>query len=101
PIYGDGQQRRQWTHVDDFVSGVDTVLQKGQAGETYNIGNLESEETLPVNVELSRSILHLLGKPESLLQFVSDRPAHDRRYRVNSTKLQTLGWQPHWRFEAG
>ncbi len=101
PVYGDGQQRRQWTHVEDFSSGIDTVLRHGQIGEIYNIGNPEAESSLPVNLELSRQVLQLLGKPESLLEFVVDRPAHDRRYRVNADKLGGLGWQAKWRFEQG
>jgi dTDP-glucose 4,6-dehydratase len=101
PVYGDGQQRRQWTHVSDFAAGVDTVLRRGALGEIYNVGNPEPESALPVNLELSRRILRLLGKPESLLQFVVDRPAHDRRYRVDAAKLQALGWQPRWAFWDG
>lgn len=101
PVYGDGQQRRQWTHVDDFVSGVDTVLRHGVVGEIYNIGNPEPEADLPPNVEVSRHILRLLGKSDELLQYVVDRPAHDRRYRVDPSKLLSLGWTPRWRFETG
>ena len=101
PVYGDGQQRRQWTHVSDFTLGIDTVLRYGTIGEIYNIGSPQPELDMPVNLELSRRILQLLGKPESLLEFVVDRPAHDRRYRVNSAKLLDLGWQPEWTFWAG
>jgi dTDP-glucose 4,6-dehydratase len=101
PVYGDGQQRRQWTHVTDFASGVDTVLRQGKIGEVYNIGNPQPESELPVNLELSRRILQLLGKPESRLEFVIDRPAHDRRYCVNASKLLRLGWKPQWHFEEG
>ena len=101
PVYGDGQQRRQWTHVDDFVSGVDTVLRRGLDGGIYNIGNPEAEELLPVNLEVSRAILQLLGHDESLISYVVDRPAHDRRYRVDPTALLALGWQPQWNFVEG
>jgi dTDP-glucose 4,6-dehydratase len=101
PIYGDGQQRRQWTHVSDFASGVDCVLRKGAVGEVYNIGNPTPEAEVPVNLEVSRSILRNLGKAESLIEYVVDRPAHDRRYRVDPSKLEALGWQPEWSFEAG
>jgi dTDP-glucose 4,6-dehydratase len=101
PVYGDGQQRRQWTHVSDFASGVDIVLREGVIGEVYNIGNPELEADLPVNLELSRRVLELLDKPDSLLQFVVDRPAHDRRYQVNAEKLLRLGWGPKWRFWDG
>jgi dTDP-glucose 4,6-dehydratase len=101
PVYGDGQQRRQWTHVEDFSSGVDTVLRNGLLGEVYNIGNPEAEADLPVNLSVSRRILELLGKPDSLIEYVVDRPAHDRRYRVDAAKLMQLGWQPKWRFWNG
>jgi dTDP-glucose 4,6-dehydratase len=101
PIYGDGQQRRQWTHVEDFVDGVDTVLRKGRVGEIYNIGNPETDEELAPNLTVTRRILELLGKPESLISYVTDRPAHDRRYRVDMNKLLGIGWQPRWTFAAG
>ncbi|GAC1321527.1 MAG: dTDP-glucose 4,6-dehydratase [Chloroflexota bacterium] len=96
PVYGDGQQRRQWTHVTDFARGVDTVLRRGDLGEVYNIGNPEPEDQVPVNLEVSRRILRLLDKPESQIAYVVDRPAHDRRYRVDPTRLLALGWTPHW-----
>jgi dTDP-glucose 4,6-dehydratase len=101
PVYGDGQQRRQWTHVDDFVSGIDVALRRGDVGETYNIGNPELEQDLPPNLEVSRAILRHLYKAETLLEFVTDRPAHDRRYRVDASKLLGLGWSPRWRFTEG
>jgi dTDP-glucose 4,6-dehydratase len=101
PVYGDGQQRRQWTHVEDFASGVDTVLRQGKPGEVYNIGNVEPEASMPVNLEVSRRILSAVGKSETLIQYVVDRPAHDRRYRVDPAKLVQLGWQPKWRFWDG
>lgn len=101
PVYGDGQQRRQWTHVDDFVSGVDVVLRRGALGQIYNIGTPERDDELPTNLQVSRSILRTLGKPETLLEFVPDRPAHDRRYRVDPSKLLALGWSPALRFDTG
>jgi len=101
PVYGDGQQRRQWTYVVDFASGVDTVLRRGDIGEIYNVGNPEPEEQVAVNLEVSRRILAHLGKSESLLEHVIDRPAHDRRYRVDASKLLGLGWRPEWPFERG
>lgn len=101
PVYGDGQQRRQWTHVDDFVSGVDTVLRSGTPGATYNVGNPQTDDELPVNLDVTRAILRGLGKPESLIEHVTDRPAHDRRYRVDPSRLQALGWKPRWDFESG
>ncbi|MGI9149524.1 MAG: dTDP-glucose 4,6-dehydratase [Chloroflexota bacterium] len=101
PVYGDGQQRRQWTHVEDFASGVDMALRKGELGQIYNVGSPEPESEMPVNLALSRRILELLGKPASLIEYVVDRPAHDRRYRVDARKLLDLGWQPKWRFWNG
>ncbi len=101
PVYGDGQQRRQWTYVDDFVLGIDAVLRRGELGEIYNVGSPEPEADMPPNLEVSERILDLLGKPRSLLGFVVDRPAHDRRYRVDCAKLEALGWQPRWRFWDG
>ncbi len=101
PVYGDGQQRRQWTHVEDFVSGVDAVVRQGQIGQTYNVGNPEPEDVLPPNLEVSQAILRLLGKPDGLLEFVVDRPAHDRRYRVDPSRLESLGWRARWPFEEG
>jgi dTDP-glucose 4,6-dehydratase len=99
PVYGDGQQRRQWTYVEDFARGVDVVLRHGVPGEVYNVGT--PEDTLPPNIEVSRTILRLLGKPESLLEFVVDRPAHDRRYRIDVSKLVSLGFSPAWSFAEG
>ena len=101
PVYGDGQQRRQWTHVEDFVSGVDVALRHGAVGEAYNVGNPEPEDVLPFNLDVSRAILRQLGKPEDLIAFVVDRPAHDRRYRVDPARLLALGWQPRWPFAQG
>ena len=101
PVYGDGQQRRQWTHVADFARGVDVVLRTGEVGEIYNIGDPAPESDIPVNLEVSRRILATLGKPASLLQHVVDRPAHDRRYRVDAARLLSLSWQPAWSFERG
>ena len=101
PVYGDGQQRRQWTYVADFAAGVDTVLRQGSVGEIYNVGNPEAEDSLPVNLEVSRRILASLARSESLLEHVIDRPAHDRRYRIDTSKLLGLGWKPRWSFADG
>jgi len=101
PVYGDGQQRRQWTHVEDFSSGVDAALRGGELGAIYNIGTPEFESELPVNLLVSRRVLELLHKPESLIEYVVDRPAHDRRYRVDPQRLLELGWKPKWRFWDG
>src|SRR5258708_2656617 len=78
PVYGDGQQRRQWTHVEDFASGVDTVLRNGLLGEVYNIGNPEPEAELPLNLHISRRILNPLAKSTPPPQFPAHRPPHNR-----------------------
>ncbi|MEN3001280.1 MAG: GDP-mannose 4,6-dehydratase, partial [Armatimonadota bacterium] len=96
PLYGDGQQRRDWLYVDDHVRALDLVLHKGQPGEIYNIA-ANNERT---NLEITRKILQILGKPETLIQFVKDRPAHDRRYALNTNKIRALGWQPQADFET-
>ena len=95
PMYGDGLQIRDWIYVLDHCSAIDLILEKGTPGEIYNIGG-GNERT---NRELTNLILKILGKPESLIQTVEDRPGHDRRYSVDTTKLRSLGWQPSHRFE--
>ena len=95
PLYGDGRQVREWMHVLDHCSAIETVLQKGEAGRVYNIGTGEHRE----NIEVARRIVAALGKPESLIQRVQDRPGHDRRYAVDATALRALGWQPEHSFE--
>ena len=96
PVYGDGLNVRDWIFVRDHCRALDTVLQKGRTGEIYNIG-AGNEKT---NLELIRHLLRLVHKPESLIQFVSDRPGHDRRYALDTTKITgELGWQPAYSFE--
>jgi dTDP-glucose 4,6-dehydratase len=91
PIYGDGRQQREWLHVDDNCRGILTVLEKGRVGETYNIGGLDIKE----NLAMARRLLHLMGKPESLLSHVKDRPGHDCRYALRCDKMaQELSWKP-------
>jgi dTDP-glucose 4,6-dehydratase len=97
PLYGDGMNVRDWLHVDDHCRAVDMLLTAGAAGETYNIGG---GNELP-NAELTRRILALLGKPESLIRRVTDRPGHDRRYSLDCSKLRGLGWAPQVPFEEG
>jgi dTDP-glucose 4,6-dehydratase len=98
PIYGDGMQIRDWLFVDDHCRGILAVIEKGRAGEVYNIGGNCS---LP-NVEVVRRILRTLGKSESLMQRVTDRPGHDRRYALTSAKLiRETGWQPQMGFDEG
>lgn len=97
PLYGDGMQVRDWLHVADHASGIDLVLHQGEAGHIYNLGGGNEHH----NIELTRLILRLLGKPESLIKRVTDRPGHDRRYALNCDKIRALGWQPAHTFEEG
>ena len=98
PIYGDGLQVRDWLYVDDHCRAIRAVLEKGRAGEVYNIGG---NRALP-NIEVVRKILAATGKPESLLKTVEDRPGHDRRYAISSEKILTeTGWAPKVEFEQG
>ena len=98
PVYGDGMQVRDWLYVDDHCRGVLAVLNQGRAGEIYNLGGNRS---LP-NIEVVRKILALTGRPENLIQHVTDRPGHDRRYALSSQKLMSeTGWRPETEFETG
>lgn len=95
PVYGDGQQVRDWIYVLDHCEGIDLVLHKGEAGRVYNIGG-GSEHT---NLEITKLILGLLEKPESLIKFVTDRPGHDRRYSLDCRCIRELGWFPRHEFK--
>lgn len=95
PIYGDGEQIRDWLYVVDNCEAIDYVLHHGQVGEIYNIGG-SNERT---NMEITRIILQQLGLDENYIEYVKDRLGHDRRYSVNSAKLQKLGWRPRFEFE--
>ena len=98
PVYGDGLQIRDWIHVDDHCRAIMAVMQSGEAGQVYNIGG-NHELT---NLELVRLLLDKLGKPHSLIKHVTDRPGHDRRYAIDSGKLQReLGWHPQVEFVDG
>ena len=98
PVYGDGLQVRDWLYVDDHCRGILAVLRQGRDGEIYNIGGNRS---LP-NIEVVHKVLSLTGKPESLIQYVKDRPGHDRRYALSSEKLmRETGWRPVMSFEEG
>lgn len=98
PVYGDGLNIRDWLHVEDHCRAIDLVLRQGKAGEVYNIGG-NNERT---NLEIVRTILEELGKPETLISFVEDRLGHDRRYGIDGTKISTeLGWKPSYTFETG
>jgi dTDP-glucose 4,6-dehydratase len=97
PVYGDGRNVRNWLFVEDFGRGIGHVLAHGQPGETYNCGGPDECE----NLEVVKRILALTGTDESLIEYVTDRPGHDRRYSLSSAKLEALGWRARTRFEAG
>ena len=98
PVYGDGKQQRDWLHVEDNCRGILTVLERGKIGEVYNIGGLDLVE----NLSMVRRILQLVGKTESLLSYVQDRPGHDRRYALDCRKMQAeLDWRPVISLENG
>lgn len=98
PVYGTGENVRDWIHVSDHSRGVDAALKRGQPGEVYNFGG-HSEVR---NIDLTRILLNLLGKPESLIKYVTDRPGHDLRYAIDTSKAEReLGWKPTVSFEQG
>ncbi len=94
PLYGDGKQMRDYQYVLDHCEGIDVVIERGTPGEIYNIGS--GVETR--NIDMARMILDLLGKPYSLIQPITDRPGHDRRYAVDISKVRALGWEPRHTF---
>ena len=98
PVYGDGANVRDWLHVEDHCSALLVALEKGKAGEVYNIGGNSERQ----NIQIVKRILELTGKTEALIKYVKDRPGHDRRYAIDPTKIRTqLGWTPKHTFEAG
>ncbi len=98
PVYGDGQQVRDWLHVKDHCQAIDTVLHRGKAGEVYNIGGNNER----ANIEIVKLILHKLDRSEKLITHVKDRPGHDRRYAIDNTKISSqLGWKPEYTFAEG
>ena len=97
PVYGDGLQVRNWLFVDDFARAIDLVLKAGEPGEVYNVGGPDEE----ANIELVRRMLELTGRDDSLIEHVTDRPGHDRRYSLSSDKVRTLGWEPRTRLADG
>jgi dTDP-glucose 4,6-dehydratase len=97
PVYGDGRNVRNWLYVEDFGRGIGHVLAHGQPGEVYNCGGPDECE----NLEVVTRILELTGRDESLIEYVTDRPGHDRRYSLGSEKLRALGWEARTRFDEG
>ena len=98
PVYGDGRNIRDWIHVSDHCSGIDAVLHGGKIGEVYNIGGKNEVR----NIDLVKTILKLLGKDESQIEFVKDRLGHDWRYAIDNSKIQNdLGWFPSVTFKEG
>jgi dTDP-glucose 4,6-dehydratase len=98
PIYGDGQNVRDWLHVEDHCRGILLALEKGRAGETYNIGGRNERK----NLDIAHGILKLMGKDESSIRYVEDRLGHDRRYAIDADKIRgELGWEPRHTFETG
>jgi dTDP-glucose 4,6-dehydratase len=98
PVYGDGRQVRNWLYVEDFCRGIHAVLEGGRPGEAYNVGGPDECE----NLDVVRRILELAGRDESLIEYVTDRPGHDRRYSLSSDKLRSeLGWNAEVRFDEG
>ena len=96
PVYGDGQHVRDWLYVTDHCDAIDLVLHYGKPGNIYNIGAGQERR----NIDLIKDILTILEKPFSLIQFVPDRPGHDRRYAINASKIRTeLGWHPRFTFD--
>ena len=98
PVYGKGENVRDWLYVADHCNAIDLIIRKGKVGEIYNIGGHNERR----NLDVVKTILKELGKPESLIHFVTDRPGHDRRYAIDPTKIhKELGWLPETKFEDG
>lgn len=97
PVYGDGKNIRDWLHVKDHCSAIDLVLHEGESGEVYNVGG-HNERT---NLEVVKTIINTLEKSDDLIEFVTDRLGHDKRYAIDPTKLEKLGWKPIYNFETG
>ncbi len=97
PVYGDGMQVRNWIYVEDFARGIGTVLERGVPGDVYNVGGPDEAP----NLEVVKRIIEYTGADESLIEYVTDRPGHDRRYSLGSEKARALGWEPQVRFADG
>ncbi|MGB6408283.1 MAG: dTDP-glucose 4,6-dehydratase [Planococcus donghaensis] len=97
PVYGDGKNVRDWLHVQDHCSAIDLVMHSGEIGEVYNIGG-HNEQT---NLNVVKTIIETLGKSQDLIEFVEDRLGHDKRYAIDPTKMERLGWRPVYDFDTG
>ncbi|WP_424002630.1 dTDP-glucose 4,6-dehydratase [Haloarcula salina] len=97
PLYGDGTNVREWTYVEDTCRAVETVLEQGTVGEIYNAGSGNEQR----NIDVAESIVEAVGADQNLIEFVADRPGHDQRYALDSSKLQSLGWEAERTFESG
>ncbi|WP_256301086.1 dTDP-glucose 4,6-dehydratase [Haloarchaeobius salinus] len=97
PVYGDGTNVREWTYVEDTCRAFELVLREGGVGEIYNVGSGEERQ----NIEITRTIVDLVGADEDQITFVEDRPGHDQRYALNTEKVEALGWEPEWSFDEG
>ena len=98
PVYGEGKNVRDWLHVYDHCSGIDLVMRNGKNGEVYNIGGHNEKQ----NIDVVKIILKELGKPESLISYVTDRKGHDLRYAIDPSKIEKeLGWKPKYVFDTG
>jgi dTDP-glucose 4,6-dehydratase len=97
PVYGDGKQIRDWIYVLDHCSGIDLILEKGSVGKTYLIGS-DGENT---NINVVLKILKIMGKGSEMIDFVKDRPGHDRRYAIDARSIKRLGWKPEYSFDDG
>lgn len=97
PVYGDGEHVREWTYVKDTCRAIETVIANGTAGEVYNVGSGVEHR----NIDLTRTIVDEVGGSRDRIEFVEDRPGHDRRYALDTTKIESLGWSPAWTFEEG
>jgi dTDP-glucose 4,6-dehydratase len=97
PLYGNGENKRDWLYVEDHCSAVETLIQKGKDGEIYNITASDERR----NIDVAREVLKIMGKGEDLISFVTDRPGHDRRYAIDAAKLKALGWAPSVPFHEG
>ena len=97
PIYGDGKYVRDWLYVEDHCRAIDLILHRGKVGETYLVGGLTEDIS---NLEVIKKIVSIMKKEENMIEYVKDRPGHDRRYAINSSKIrETLGWEPQYDFD--